>query len=126
MKSFIIAMSIFAVLVISGIVFNFCLNGTSENLLKSCEEISDDIKKEQMKEAYDKSKELSEYIDGKKPLLSSILDHSNIDEIEKQISELMGFTEQNDVTDAVVSVKKLKHMFEHLPENYGVKFQNIL
>ena len=126
MKSFIIAMSIFAVLVISGIVFNFCLNGTSENLLKSCEEISDDIKNEQMQEAYDKSKELSEYIDGKKPLLSSILDHSNIDEIEKQISELMGFTEQNDVTDAVVSVKKLKHMFEHLPENYGVKFQNIL
>lgn len=126
MKSFIIAMSIFAVLIASGIGFNFCLNNTSERLLRSCEEISDDIEEAKMQEAYAKSKELSEYIDGKKPILSSILDHSSVDEIEKQISEVIGFAGQNDVIDAVVSVKKLKHMFEHLPENYSLRLQNIL
>lgn len=126
MKSFFVAISIFLVLILSGIAFNFCLNGTSKELLKSCEEISADINEEKMRDAYDKAAELSEYIDGKKPLLSSILDHGNIDEIEEQISDLLGFAEQNDVVDAAVSVKKLNHMFEHLPENYSLTLQNIL
>ena len=126
MKSFFIAVSIFLVLILSGAAFNFCLNGTSKELLKSCEEINTSIKEEKMEDAYSKAEKLSEYIDGKKPLLSSILDHGNIDEIEKQISELLGFAEQNDVINAAVSVKKLNHMFEHLPENYALTLQNIL
>ena len=126
MKSFFIAVSIFAVLIFCGNAFDFCLNGTSKELLKSCEEISTDIKEEKMQDAYQKAEKLSEYIDTKKPLLSSILDHGSIDEIEEQISELLGFAEENDVIDAVVSIKKLKHMFEHLPENYALTFQNIL
>lgn len=126
MKSFFIALSIFLALILSGAAFDFCLNSTSKELLKSCEEIRVDIEKKKMKEAADKAAELSEYIDSKKPLLSSILDHGSIDEIEKQISELLGFSEQNDLVDAIVSVKKLNHMFEHLPENYSLKLQNIL
>lgn len=126
MKSFFIAMAIFAVLIIGGMAFNYSLNATTEELLKSCEDIENDIKEENMQAAYDKEKELSEYIDGKKPLLSSILDHSNIDEIEKEISELLGYTEQNDAEYASVSVRKLRHMFNHLPENYAIRLQNVL
>ena len=126
MKSFFVALSIFLVLILSGTAFDFCLNRTSKELLKSCEEIRENIKEGKMTEAYDKAAALSEYIDSKKPLLSSILDHGNIDEIEEQISELLGFAEQNDVIDAVVSIKKLRHMFEHLPENYALTLQNIL
>ena len=111
MKSFIIAMVIFAVLLAGGTAFNLCLNETSKELLSSCEAINDDIAQEKMQDAYDKATKLSEYIDGKKPLLSSILDHSNIDEIEKEISGLLGYTEQQDKTNAVVSIKELKHMF---------------
>ena len=126
MKSFIVAASIFAVLILSGAAFDFCLNNTSKELLASCEEISSNIDGEKMQEAYDKAKRLSEYIDSKKPLLSSILDHSNIDEIEKEVSGLLGYTEQQDKTNAVVSIKKLNHMFEHLPENYFLSLQNVL
>ena len=126
MKSFIVAMSIFAVLVVGGMAFNYSLNATTEELLKSCEGIENSIKSGKIDEAYDKGNRLSEYIDGKKPLLSSILDHSNIDEIEEQISELLGYTEQNDTAYALVAIKKLAHMFGHLPENYALKLQNVL
>lgn len=126
MKSFLTAVSIFLVLTVSGIAFDFCLNGTSKELLKSCEEINSLIEEERVQEAYDETKTLSEYIDGKKPLLSSILDHSSIDEIEKEISELLGYSQKGDITNSSVSVKKLEHMFRHLPENYGIKLQNIL
>ncbi|MBR4721012.1 MAG: DUF4363 family protein [Clostridia bacterium] len=126
MKSFVIAMSIFAVLIVGGMAFDYSLNATTEELLSSCEEIDKNIREDKLKAAYEKEKQLSEYIDGKKPLLSSILDHSNIDEIEEQISELLGFTEQNDAENAVVSIRKLEHMFNHLPENYALTLQNVL
>ena len=126
MKSFVIAMSIFAVLIVGGMAFDYSLNATTEELLSSCEEIDKNIREDKLKAANEKEKQLSEYIDGKKPLLSSILDHSNIDEIEEQISELLGFTEQNDAENAVVSIRKLEHMFNHLPENYALTLQNVL
>lgn len=126
MKSFFIAMVVLAALILGGMAFNYSLNTTTEELLKSCEDIENDIKEENMQGAYGKEKQLSEYIDGKKSLLSSILDHSNIDEIEEEISELLGYTEQNDAEYASVSIRKLKHMFNHLPENYALTLQNVL
>lgn len=126
MKSFIAAMLIFAGLLVSGFAFNSCLNSTSERLLKSCENISGKVEKEDFDDAYKSAEELSKYIDGRKPLMSSILDHASIDDIETEISELLGYTENKDKINSVVSLKKLAHMFRHLPENYSVKLQNIL
>ena len=125
-KSFIVAMVIFAVLTAGGMVFDRCLNETSSQLLEDCERINRDIEGNDFEGAYDKTERLAEYIDGKKPLLSSILDHSSIDEIEQEISELSGYTEKRDGINSTVSVKKLKHSLEHLPENYALKLQNIL
>ena len=126
MKSFVIAVAILAVLVAGGMAFDLCLNNTTETLLNNCEEIDNDIRDTKFESAYKRTRELSEYIDRKKPLLSSILDHSNIDEIEKEISTLSGYTEKGDMVNSVVSVKNLKHMLEHLPENYALRLQNIL
>ena len=126
MKSFVIAMVILAVLIASGILFDLCLSDTSKTLLESCAEIDKDIRDTKFESAYARTEELSEYIDGKKPLLSSILDHSNIDEIEKEISTLSGYTEKGDMVNSVVSVKNLKHILEHLPQNYALQLQNIL
>ena len=126
MKSFFIAMSVLAFLIASGIAFDNCLNNTSKTLLESCEKIDGDIRDTKFESAYRHTEALSEYIDGRKPLLSSILDHSSIDEIEKEISTLLGYTEKGDEVNSVVSIKNLKHMLEHLPENYSLALQNIL
>lgn len=126
MKSFFVAVAIFAVLVASGIAFDLCLNDTTETLLEYCDKIADDIGDTKFKDAYRHTEALAEYIDRKKPLLSSILDHSNIDEIEKEISTLSGYTQKCDTVNSVVGVKNLKHMLKHLPENYSLKLQNIL
>lgn len=126
MKSFIIAMSILTALIISGIAFDCCLNNTSTTLLEYCDEISDSIGDTKFETAHRKTEELEKYIDGKKPLLSSILDHSAIDEIEKEISTLSGYTEKGDEVNSVVSIKNLKHQLKHLPQNYALRLQNIL
>lgn len=126
MKSFITAMIIFFLLIFFGIAFNNCLNDVSENLIENAEKISGFIEDGKFDQAGDGAEKLSRYIDEKKPLLSSILDHGNIDEIEKEISGLLAYSEQTDKINAAASVKKLKHMFEHLPENYVLELQNIL
>lgn len=126
MKSFFIAISIFAVLLLSGFVFDFCLDATSEKLLEDFERISQQVEKEDFKGANSGAEELSKYIDEKKPLMSSILDHGNIDEIEKEVSGLLGYTENQDKTNSEVCLKKLEHMFNHLPENYKLRLENIL
>jgi len=126
MKSFIAAMSILAVLIVGGFAFNYCLNVTSERLLQSCEDINGKVKSGAFEDAYKEAEELSRYIDGKKPLISSILDHGSIDDIEKEISDLLGYTENQDKVNSIVSLKELEHMFEHLPENYSLTLQNIL
>ena len=126
MKSFFVAMVIFAVLVASGIAFNFCLNGTANKLLEDCERIDKYIEDGNFESAHTDAEGISEYIDGKKPLLSSILDHSNIDQIEQEVSELLGYTKEENRVNSVVSVKKLQHLIEHLPENYALRLQNIL
>jgi hypothetical protein len=126
MKSFIAAMSIFTILIVGGYAFNLCLNSTSQRLLESCEEINVDVANGDFEDAYKKAEELSEYIDGEKPLISSILDHSSIDDIEKEISDLLGYTENKDKVNSIVSLKELEHMFKHLPENYSLTLQNVL
>lgn len=126
MKSFFVAVAIFAVLIVSGLAFNACLDNTSENLLASFEQISKVVKSGDFENANGLAKEMSEYIDKKKLLMSSMLDHENIDEIEKEISGLLGYTENQDKANSEVCLKKLEHMFKHLPENYKLKVQNIL
>ena len=79
MKSFFVAMAILALLIASGIAFDHCLNDTASTLLASCEKIDKDIRDGNFKAAFGEAGGLSEYIDNKKPLLSSILDHSAID-----------------------------------------------
>ena len=126
MKSFFIAISIFAVLLFSGFAFNYCLDSTSQKLLESFERISVQVENGDFEGANKRAEELSEYLDNKKPLMSSILDHGNIDEIEKEISGLLGYTENQDKTNSEVCLKKLEHMFKHLPENYELRLENIL
>lgn len=126
MKSFIVSVSILFVLIFGSIGFNYCLDKIDKEMLSSVDEITNAIERSDFEDANKMSKELSEYIDEKKPLLASILNHESIDNIEAEISDLLGYTEKSDLVEAIVSTKRLKHLFEHLPENYKLLFQNIL
>lgn len=126
MKTFWAAILIFAILIGGGIASNICLDRLSEELLDSTKTINDDIEEKNFEKAYEKSEKLSEFIDGKKTMMASILNHENIDIIEESVSDLLGYTKNSDLTEASVSIKRLEHLFEHLPENYRLELQNVL
>lgn len=126
MKSFVTALVIAAVLVCGGIIFNMCLRDISSDFREKCEMITEEIQNGNYDEAVRLSEELEEYSDRKKTLLASIINHENIDDIEMCITELEEYANNQKGAEALVRCRKLEHMFEHLPDDYSIKPQNIL
>ncbi|MDD6214078.1 MAG: DUF4363 family protein [Firmicutes bacterium] len=126
MKSFVTAMSIALIIVIGGIAFNICINDLSDELIDTCEKITEHLNDRDFSAASKQILEMSEFIDRKKLIFASVLNHENIDEIELCVSELQGYTDSKYLVEALVRCKKLKHLFEHLPSNYRVTMHNIL
>ena len=126
MKTFITAMVITAALVGGGIWFNYSIDAVADELITECEEITELIDTGDFETAAKGIAEIKEYVDKKKIVLASIINHENIDEIELCISELEGYTESGILAEARVRCKKLQHLLKHLPANYKVKAQNIL
>ena len=126
MKSFLTAMTIALAVIIGGIMFNVCIGNLSDRLIDRCEEITQQLNNLDFSEASKGVSEMSEYIDKKKIVLASILNHESIDDIEVCVSELQGYTDNRYLVEALVRCRKLKHLFEHLPADYTVSPQNIL
>ena len=126
MRTFIIAVIIAGMLVGGGLVFNFSIDGIADELMTECDKISRQIDEEHFGEASENISKLEEYMDDKKIVLASIINHENIDDIELCISELKGYADREIAAEAHVRCKKLKHLLEHLPANYTVTLENIL
>lgn len=126
MKTFIIAIVIAALLVGGGLVFNFSIDGIADELMAECDKISEQIDTNSFDEALENISKMADYMDDKKIVLASIINHENIDDIELCISELKGYADKKIAVEAHVRCRKLKHLLEHLPANYTVTLQNIL
>lgn len=126
MRSFVVAMTIAGILIVGGVFFNISLNKLSGELFEASSQIEEYINNGDFEKASESISELSEYVDKKKPILASIISHDNIDDIEVCISELWGYTDNSSLVDSIAQCRKLEHLFEHLPSNYGLKAENIL
>lgn len=126
MKSFITSAVIAVLLVTGGILFNICINNLSEQLMEISEEITAYINEDDFKTASEKVTELSEFVDKKKIILASVINHESIDDIELCLSELQSYSDNQVRIESLVRCKKLKHLFYHLPSNYSISPQNIL
>ncbi len=126
MRTFIIAVIIAVLLVGGGLIFNFSIDGIADELMAECDKISEQIEKDRFDEASENISKMEEYMDDKKTILASIINHENIDDIELCISELKGYADKKIAIEAHVRCRKLKHLLEHLPANYTITLQNVL
>ena len=126
MKSFICAVIIAALMICGGIAFNINIRSISDSLTAECDEINTAAADGDFDAALEKILELSDEVKRRKTTLASVINHENIDEIEVCISELTGYAENGNKAETAVHCLRLKHLLEHLPENYSVTAQNIL
>ena len=64
--------------------------------------------------------------DENRTVLAATGNHEDFDKIEMNISEVEGYINGGEQTDAVSHCRVLGFLFEHLPKNYKFKLENIL
>lgn len=123
MKSFFFAAAIGIALIAGGMVFDSCIEDFSAEMLKCCEALEKDIKSG---DASGTAGDVEAFLNSKKTLLASIINHENIDDIESCITEIKAYIAGEDIDEAAVRCEKLKLLIERLPMEYGLSLQNIL
>jgi len=123
MKTFFGAVLIGVLLVAGGIYFDQCIENFSMEMLAESELLGQKVSLGKGEEVVDS---MNNYLNKKKILLASIINHDSINQIETCITELKEYIIQKDEKEASVRCEKLKHLLERLPMEYGVSLQNIL
>jgi len=126
MKSVIIALIIGSATVFGSIVYTNHLEKISVEMIEINKEIEKDIILENFEEASKKSEQLSGFVREKRTLLDAVGNHQELDEIERNLSELVAFTEENMRADALSKCYSLDFLIKALPRNFKIKIENIL
>lgn len=126
MKTFILAIILAVVTVAGGVLFNMQIDRAALAMEEQEKVISAHITQGNFGEALSEIEELSKYIDEKRTILASTIDHKIVDDIEMCVSEIRGCAEQKNSSLALIKCRRLEHLIGHLPANYSVTLQNIL
>lgn len=126
MKSFVASLVLALMIILGSIGYTIYLDNLSEEMCLYNDEIKEFLMNDRYDEAENAARLLSEFIDDKKIALASTMDHNNLDNIERNIAELIAYTGGEQRFDALAKCEVLKIMFEHLPKNYSFKLENIL
>ena len=126
MKSFVTALVITAAIVAGSLFYSMHIDDLSQEMEKSNQEIMELLHAGDFEQAEERVQALSDFVDEKKIALATTMDHSELDRIEMNLSELRGYVEGGMKTDALARCEVLDVLFRHLPKNYKLKLENIL
>lgn len=126
MKGIVIS-AVIAVLIIWGsIAYTNHIGSVSSELGEINDTIIDALTSENYAEASEYVGKLNEYLDSHRAILAATGNHEEIDKIEMNISELSEYIDGEEKTDALSNCRVLDFLFEHLPKNYELKWENVL
>lgn len=126
MKSLIIA-AVLALIVTSGSIAYTCkIDEVSVEMAQINDVIASNLEHDDFNAAETKIADLKGYIEKKRTIMEAMGNHQDLDEIRITVFELEKYTEGRSRTDALSKCAVLGFLFEHLPESYHVKAENIL
>ena len=125
MKSFIAAIVIFIGLIAGGFFSVWHIENIADDMSERNERITKAVEEEDFETAKKEVSGLSDYVEDKKAVLSSTMDHSYVDNIEMNICELERYVDGEVKYDSLAKCEVLHMLFEHLPKNYKLKPENI-
>lgn len=126
MKSFIISLAIAALIVAGSVAYGIHMQTVSEELISINDRLSQAVEEENYESASYMTEKIEDYLNSKRTLLAAIDNHEVLDKIEMNLEELSSFIEGAQKTDALSKCRVLGFLYEHLPKNYELKFENIL
>lgn len=126
MKGVVTAALIAVVMIIGGALYTNHIEKVSEELGSINDDIMVYLTDGNFEGASDEMGKLIEYLQRNRVMLAATGDHADFDKIEMNISEMAGYISGGQQTDALSRCKVLSFLFEHMPNNYELKLENIL
>ena len=126
MKSFITSLVIAAFIVAGSIAYGMHIDKVSSELVSINTRLTDAIEADDFDGAGKIVDEVKSYFGEKRVMLGATDNHEVLDKIEINIQELFSYVEGRQKADALSRCRVLGYLYEHLPKNYKLKFENIL
>lgn len=126
MKGVWISLCIVVVMVVGSIVYTNHIDNVSYELGEMNDRIMEHLEDKDYDEAADEAQRLAEYLAEKRTVLDATGNHEELNKIEMNISEMLGYIDGEQRIDAISKCMVLDLMFSHLPRNYKLKMENIL
>ncbi len=125
MKSFITALVLAAVLAAASIFHIMRLESISAALLEMNSQITASLEAEDYESACRIIDDMTRKLEGFEPFFAAMGNHEEIDNIEMTLAELRSYAEGGFKYDAEAKSYTLDFLFEHLPKNSRLRFENI-
>ncbi len=126
MRSVIISAIIAVVMVAGSILYTNKLDNISAELIKINDNIGESLKKEDFESANADIEKMRDYLEKKRSMLDATGNHTEMDNIEMNIFELLEYSKEEQKADALSKNRVLGFLYKHLPVNYKLKWENIL
>lgn len=125
MKSFITAIFIGTAMIFCCIVYMLQTEKLSEQLTEINSRMISYIENDDYENAANSHKALCNMLDKKRLFLSALENHSELDSIQIQLSQLSEYISARHKGDALAYCKALSITLEHIPKKYCIKAENI-
>ncbi|MFA4884631.1 MAG: DUF4363 family protein [Desulfotomaculaceae bacterium] len=117
---------IFAAVISLGFWTNHLLQASASELLQNIGQIEQGLERNQWDKAYAQTAELEKVWDKKAKWWPTVLDHSEIDNIEFSMAKVKEYVATKNTALSRGQLSELKLMIKHIPEKETIRLKNIL
>ena len=126
MRGVIAALIVAAAIVSGSYVYTNKMNKISEGLMEINNSVAEKVRNEDYGAAIESIEDLRRAVDENRTFLTATCNHTRVDEIEKGVSELMGFASEGQKSEAYARSRSLGVLIGNLPRDYRISLENIL
>ena len=126
MKSLVTAVIIAAIVIGGSGIYTAKIDSISKEMAQINEEIISAAETADFEKAKTAASDLDEYIKKNHTAVAAFMDHAELEKIEMNLTQLICYINDENISDSVVYSRLLKKLIDHLPENYNVSVKNIL
>ena len=126
MRGVIAALIVTAAIVGGSCVYTNKMNKISEGLTETNNSIAEKVRNEDYAAAMESIESLRRAVDENRTFLTATCNHTRVDEIEKGVSELMGFVSEGEKSEAYARCSSLGVLIRNLPRDNRISLENIL
>lgn len=126
MRGVIAALIVAAAIATGSCVYTNKMNKISEGLTEINNSVAESVRNEDYGAAMEGIEKLRSKVDESRTFLTATCNHTRVDEIEKGVSELMGFASEGQKSEAYARCRSLGVLIGNLPRDYRISLENIL